>query len=723
VPPGAPEQPVLRSASGECVKFTMGVRTERNEMGDPHLEKKMGTQMNRRSIWQSLPFLSVAVALFLSFAAGASAQDDPSTRVARLGFIEGSVSFQPAGTQDWVDANPNRPLTTGDNLWADDNSRSELHIGSTAIRLSGQTGISIMNLNDATAQIQLAQGTIDVRVREIGENEAYEIDTANMAFSVLRPGEYRVSVDPNGTTTMVTVRGGAGEATAGGQAYPLNPGEQGVFAGTDQVTYNVQGAPAPDGFDEWCTSRDMREDHSASARYVSRDMIGYEDLDQYGHWQQVPDYGNVWIPNGTPEGWAPYHNGHWISVAPWGWTWVEDEPWGFAPFHYGRWAVVGGGWCWVPGPVAVAPVYAPALVAFVGGRGFGVSLEMGGGAAVAWFPLGPRDVFVPAYHVSPRYEENINITNTTVINRTYVNNYYTNVQTNNVSVTNIRYANQAAPGAVTVVSRDTFVNARPVATATIRATPQQLASAHVSAGAPLAPSRASVVGPGRVATASARPPAALAARPVVTRIPPPANAAPMGKVQPHPTVAPAAAGRPGTPPAPGHPNVAPTPAPNAARPANTPPPPPARPAAAPNQPAARPAPATNVPPPYPNNRPPAANQPAVKPNAPPAPQPKPATPPAASRPNYPPQPTEKPAPARPSPAPAEQPRPATSPVPQPKPQTPPPAKFNPPPPQQHAQPQAQPREAPKPETKPPANNQKPPQKPEKKEKDKDQPKQ
>jgi len=682
-------------------------------------------QTNRSAIRQSMLFL-IAVTMILSFARVAAAQDDPPDRVARLNFIEGSVSFQPAGTQDWVDANPNRPLTTGDNLWADQNSRSELHIGATAIRLSGQTGIAIMNLNDTTAQIQLAQGTIDVRVREIGEDEAYEIDTANMAFSLLRPGEYRISVDPNGNTTMITVRGGAGEATAGGQAYPLNPGEQATFSGTDQVGYNVQGAPGPDGFDEWCTSRDMREDHSMSARYVSRDMIGYEDLDQYGHWQAVPDYGNVWIPNGTPEGWAPYHNGHWISVQPWGWTWVEDEPWGFAPFHYGRWAVIGGGWCWVPGPVAVRPVYAPALVAFVGGRGFGVSLEMGGGAAVAWFPLGPRDVFVPGYRTSPRYVENVNITNTTVINRTYVTNYYTNVQTNNVNVTNVRYTNQAAPGAVTVVSRDTFVNARPVAAATIRATPQQLSQARVSAGAPIAPSRASVTGPGRVAPASSRPPAALATRPVVTKIAPPANAAPMGRVQPHPATpavtarpAPPAPGRPNAAPsaaaAPGHPNAAP-PAPNApARPNVTPPAPAAnanRPANAPPANTTKPA----IPPSArPNNVPPARQNPAN--NAPPPTQNRPVNAPPAARPNTPP------------PANATKPANTTKPANAPpanttKPAIPPSARpYNPPPaqrpatPPQHAQPQAQPR----PESKPPANNNKKPDQKDDKKDHKDEP--
>jgi len=619
----------------------------------------MGKQMKRKAIGQCLLLLTAA-ALFLSFAGAgtASAQDDPPGRVARLNFIDGSVSFQPAGTQDWVEANANRPLTTGDNLWADEHSQSELHIGATAIRIAEQTGISILNLSDATAQIQLAQGTIDVRVRNIGDGEAYEIDTANLAFSILRPGDYRFAVDPNGTTTSVTVRAGAGEATAGGQAYPVNPGQQAIFSGTDQVNYSVRGAPAPDLFDQWTTWRETSEEHSMSAHYVSRDMIGYEDLDQYGHWQNVPDYGNVWVPNGTPGGWAPYHNGHWISVAPWGWTWVEDEPWGFAPFHYGRWAVIGGGWAWVPGPPAVRPVYAPALVAFVGGRGFGVSLEFGGGAGVAWFPLGPRDVFVPGYHTSPRYVENVNITNTTVINRTVINNYYVNNQTN-VNVRNVTYMNQNAPGAVTAVSRDTFVNARPVATSTIHVTPQQLQQARVSPGQPLAPSHASVTGPGRVSAASARPPAALAARPVVTKIAPPANAAPMGRVQPHPAVTPAVTGHPPVAVTPGHPPAAP--AANSAKPGT--PPTQAKPGFVPPG-QSRPATTSTVPPPYQNKpgtpaaQPPGGAKPATT-NAPPSYQNKPATTPTqpAVKPNYPPKPANPPAthaPQKVTPPPAQQ---------------------------------------------------------------------
>jgi len=453
----------------------------------------------------------ILVASFLSaFSTAASADDDPPGRVARLNYMQGSVSFQPGGETDWVQANPNRPLTTGDNLWTDKNSRGELHIGSAAIRLSDETGITFLNLDDRTVQIQLAQGSLSVRLRRLEGGDAFEIDTPNLAFTVQRPGEYRFDVDPTGQTTNITVREGEGEATGGGSNFHLDSGESARVAGTDSLTFDVGRAERPDGFDEWCVSRDDREEHAQSARYVSRDVIGYEDLDDYGEWRSVPEYGSVWFPAHVAGGWAPYRFGHWVWIEPWGWTWVEDEPWGFAPFHYGRWAVVGGGWCWVPGPVVVRPVYAPALVAFVGGPRFNLSISIGGGGGgVAWFPLGPREVYMPAYRASPRYVQNVNVTNTTV-NVTNVTNVY-----NNVNVNNVTYMHQNNVTAVTAVSHDTFVNARPVGAATVRVNPQQLQAAQVQRGVAVAPVRQSVVGAG--APAAVKPPQAVMNRQVVVK--------------------------------------------------------------------------------------------------------------------------------------------------------------------------------------------------------------
>jgi hypothetical protein len=463
----------------------------------------------RRTIFV-LPILILFSGITFLFSPTARADDDPPGRVARLNFIQGSISFQPGGETDWVQANPNRPLTTGDNLWADRGSRGELHIGSSSIRIAGETGISFLNLDDRTVQIQLAQGSMNVSVRRLDGGDAFEIDTPNLAFTLQRPGDYRVDVDPNGNATTITVRAGEGEATGGGSDYHMDSGDRATFSGTDSLTYDGGQAGRRDEFDDWCRTRDDREERSQSSRYVSRDVIGYDDLDDNGEWRSVPDYGYVWFPTRVAAGWAPYRYGHWAWIAPWGWTWVEDEPWGFAPFHYGRWAEVGGGWCWVPGPVVVRPVYAPALVVFVGGPRFSMSLSVGGGGGgVAWFPLGPREVYVPPYRTSERYVQNVNVTNTTV-NVVNVTNVY-----NNVNVTNVKYMHQNNAAAVTAVSHDTFVNARPVGAATVHVNAQQMQTAEVQRNFTVAPVRTSVVGGGAVATV--KPPEAVMRRQVVAK--------------------------------------------------------------------------------------------------------------------------------------------------------------------------------------------------------------
>jgi hypothetical protein len=255
-------------------------------------------------------------------------------------------------------------------------------------------------------------------------------------------------------------------------------------------------------------------------------VVGYEDLDDYGGWRPEPEYGTVWFPHVTVVNWAPYRYGHWAWISPWGWTWVDDAPWGFAPFHYGRWVSVRGAWGWVPCPprtVAVAymrPVYAPALVAWVGGPHFGVGIGVGVGANVGWFPLGPREVYVPSYHVSRGYVNNVNISNTTV-NQTVINNYYnTTVVNRNVNVTNVRYMNQNVRGGVTATSGQNFASARPVGNNLVRVDQREAASAPVVMGAPTgAPPRQAVLGSGN--PTNYHPPVAVQNRAVVAKVAPP----------------------------------------------------------------------------------------------------------------------------------------------------------------------------------------------------------
>src|SRR3989440_8768746 len=377
---------------------------------------------------------------------------DPPGRVGRLSFVAGSVSFRPGDVDDWVAATVNYPLHNGDHLWTDNDARAEITAGSTAFRLASMSAFGFLALDDRTAQVRLSQGSLNVRVRDLGEDESLEIDTPNGAVSLLRSGVYRLDVDTTGDTTSVTVRSGEAEVTAAGSVFPVRREQTAIVVGGDSPTYDVHDAMRSDDWEDWCASRDRRWDDSRSARYVSHGVIGYEDLDDNGDWRETPDYGVVWVPRTVATGWAPYRYGHWAWVEPWGWTWIDDAAWGFAPFHYGRWVYVGGGWAGVPGRVVARRVYAPALVVFVGGRNWSVAIGAGGGGGVAWFPLAPEEPYYPAYHVSNTYVRNVNVTNVNV----------TNINVTNVNVTNINYRNRRAPDAVTVVSHDAFVQSRPV---------------------------------------------------------------------------------------------------------------------------------------------------------------------------------------------------------------------------------------------------------------------
>src|SRR5258708_4608175 len=304
-------------------------------------------------------------------------QDDPPSRVARIGYMEGSVSFQPAGEADWVQAVPNRPMTTGDKLWADNNSRAELQLGSAVIRLSANTGFSFLNLDDRTAQLQLTSGSLNINVRRLDRDDVFEVDTPNQAFSIFQSGSYRVEASEDGSYTVVSVRQGEGESTGNGQNFTVHAGQRATFSGTDQLRADVVQIGGPDSFDNWAYSRDHRYESSRSAQYVSHDVVGYDDLDDYGHWRDNRDYAHVWLPRRVSADWAPYRDGHWDWISPWGWTWVDDSPWGYAPFHYGRWVDIDNRWGWVAGPVAGRPVYAPSLGVFIGGwRGGGVGRQL-----------------------------------------------------------------------------------------------------------------------------------------------------------------------------------------------------------------------------------------------------------------------------------------------------------------------------------------------------------
>ena len=477
--------------------------------------------------------LAVAAGIALiAFSSLASA--DPPSRVARLAYISGAVSFSPAGEDAWIQASLNRPLTTSDRIWADAGARAEVQVGGAVVRMNASTDVSILNLDDQIAQLQLTQGTLNVRVLRLEANQSFEVDTPNLAFTLRRSGAYRIQVDPDGSATSIFVRSGQGEVDGESAAYVIDSHQPYRFTGTDLQDYQDVGAPAPDDFDRWASERDRTYDDSASLSYVSQDVVGYQDLDAYGTWRADATYGNVWVPARVSTDWSPYHDGHWAWIDPWGWTWIDDAPWGFAVSHYGRWANISGSWCWVPGPPHTRAYYAPALVAFVGGGDFTLSVASGAVGGVAWFPLGPREVYRPSYAVSRGYFDNINRSNT-VVNATVINNYY-----NNTNVTNITYVNRRVPGAVVAVPKTAFEQSLPVAKQSVRVEEDKLATRPVAVAPSIAPTERSVRGP---AAQGGKPPAQVAQRMVIAREAPPAERAKFAPEQKEPAANP---GKPST---------------------------------------------------------------------------------------------------------------------------------------------------------------------------------
>jgi hypothetical protein len=461
--------------------------------------------------------LMLVTGLLLFIAPKARADEgDPPSRVARISLLDGNVSFQPSGTEDWSAAVRNRPVTIGDKLWTDQDSRAELQAGEASLHLGSMTALSFLNLDENITQMRIAEGAMNFRVRELREGDLYEVDTPNVAFTVKEAGVFRIDVNENGDGTRITVIRGEGEVTTGGKTYVVHADEQAEFSGVDDPEYHTSRAPAPDDLDHWASDRDLKEEHSTSAQYVSRDVPGYSDLDDYGSWREEPEYGHVWYPNTVDVGWAPYSYGYWNWVGPWGWTWVDYAPWGFAPFHYGRWAFVGGGWGWCPGPIYGGAFYGPAFVGFLGGGfGFGVGFGGGFGGGIGWFPLGFREPFHPWYRTSNVYVRNVNITNTRITNINNLNN-------SNNNNFNYRYAHNAS--AVTAASRNTFVNGQAVNRGSAHITEASLRGAHVTNGASFTPTKASFTGAAGARGHVSTPPASVTNRAVMARTAPAAAA-------------------------------------------------------------------------------------------------------------------------------------------------------------------------------------------------------
>jgi hypothetical protein len=405
--------------------------------------------------------------------------------VARISFVSGPVSYSRGDDPDeWDDAIENVPLTIGDRIYAPEDGRAELQLPSgNFVRLAPRSYFSALNLSDDIKQFYLGEGAASFNIRRLRPDEVIEIDTPNVSVTLDQPGRYRIAVDEDGNS-RISVRRGRVIVAASGRQITVENSEIRIY-GIDSPRYEIVGLPATDAFDRWVAERDDRFEraYSGASRYASEEIVGIEDLSEDGRWEEIPEYGYAWTPSRVAASWIPFSLGRWFWQDPWGWTWISGERWGWATSHYGRWTPYRSRWYWVPVRPRTRVIYAPACVEFVRVRDH-----------VGWFPLHPRDRFIPWWERRDRRSTNQNIT---YVNRTYV----------------------------TVVHHNTFIAARPVTKHIVRDSVvlREVSSARMTSESLPIPSRSSL----RVVSETGerrnqRPSANVLARAAVVRTAPPA---------------------------------------------------------------------------------------------------------------------------------------------------------------------------------------------------------
>lgn len=457
--------------------------------------RRWSSRVARGLRWVALPGVAV-LAVGAWAQAPAPAQGDPPAEVARVSVMLGNVSVEPASVDQFSAAEVNDVLTTGDRIYADAGANAELQTGALAVRMGQQTDLTVTAMTDQLEQFGLAQGSVHVRSFALQQGTAVELDTPNAAVTVMQPGDVRVDVDPSSGATTVELVSGQVQVDGNGFQQVLEPGQRVRLENGNPVSVQELDAATPDGLDGFSGDRDAVYENAlqGEAAYVNADTIGAADLSGQGDWETDSDDGAVWYPAGVAVGWAPYSFGHWVWVAPWGWTWVDSYAWGFAPFHYGRWIHRENRWGWIPGSTAVRPVYSPAMVAFVGGAGL-----------TAWFPLGPHETYVPWYHASPLYENRVNVSNLHDRNVNEVRAIYNQQTLAGAYASGGEHGYVNRPLATVAVTQTSFAAGRPVE----RVNAGALASAAVTPHPMVTPERTMVVG-GQAKAVPAR-----AARPVL----------------------------------------------------------------------------------------------------------------------------------------------------------------------------------------------------------------
>ncbi len=319
------------------------------------------------------------ISLLMGMAVSFCLAGDDVQRIPRVSYVDGDASLQESGDTGWSTIDVNLPLQSGDRLVLEREGLLEVEVDDGSfIRLNQFSELTVNRLRDDEIILGLPRGELIMRVR----SEVNYIIQTPMGDAVLNLGGlYRINVRNDGSVELL-VRQGKARFVSGPLEKKVTEGKRLLVV--DRSAEAVAGpAGQLDDFDSWSERRDARyASNSDSYRYIPREVaVGVYDLDYFGRWVYLADYGYCWAPITYAPGWSPYRYGYWRYSPYWGWAWISYDPWGWLPYHYGSWwCSASFGWVWVPGAYWGVNWWSPACVHFGYWNNY-----------VGWCPVGPAD--------------------------------------------------------------------------------------------------------------------------------------------------------------------------------------------------------------------------------------------------------------------------------------------------------------------------------------------
>jgi hypothetical protein len=332
--------------------------------------------------------------------------------VARVSFVQGGVQVLSGGQTDFQQAVMNMPLLQGSRLQTGGDGQAEIEFNDGSVaRLTPNSSLQMQALTGNQVQLQQLSGLAYYELNVGQGHPSYSIQFADAEATATSNTIFRLSLDS--VPEVAVMSGSVHLEGAQFPALDVSQSQTLRLAPENGAPYSVAQGVNPDSWDQWNQDRDQAISQEAAEQTPVRDSSGasenenWNDLDYYGNWYPVPDYGNVWVPSGVDVNWDPYGYGYWGFYGGFGYTWISAYPWGWLPYHCGGWNYFSFGWGWVPGRCGLG--WAP--VVFVRGyrgyylpphpiwrRGYGrpverlVAVDRGPAARGPWGNRGPVPV-------------------------------------------------------------------------------------------------------------------------------------------------------------------------------------------------------------------------------------------------------------------------------------------------------------------------------------------